>query len=270
MIPLGSAERLASVGSLAVRPTAYLGRNGGGPFATSNEPISGLSFAISGRKERPLFHRTTNVYGFLDLPGGPVRVEVTDPEGRYLPRALLVDVPDRLPLAAALSRGASALPAVTAPPFVAAPLRPSPRARSREPRAAIFGRVTTPAGVPCPFAWVSATTAQGAYVTYADERGEYLAPLPFLRAVVSVADPHLPGDGDDDLEFTSTFDVTVRAYRRVTPPPQARPLEGFLDEIDTVSPMDPAFAAVYGVGSLFETTLAVKLETHVRLDLLPA
>lgn len=270
MIPLDSADRRASVGSLAVRPTAYLGHDGGGPFAVSNEPIPGLSVAISGRKTRPLFHRTTNVYGFLDLPGGPVRVEVTDPEGRYLPRALLVDVPDRLPLADALSRGASTLPVVAAPPFVSAPLRPSARARSREPRAAIFGRVTTPAGAACPFAWVRAITAQGAYVTYSDERGEYLAPLPFLRAVVSVADPHLPGDGDDELDITTTFDVTVQAYRRVAPPPEGRPLDGFLDEIDVVSPSDPAFAAVYGVGSLFETTTSVKLETHVRLDLLPA
>ena len=211
MILLGNEDRRVSVGSLAVRPTVYMGRDGGGPFPAPSDAISGLSVTLTGRKQRPTFHPITNVYGFIDLPGGPARVEVSDPEGRYLPAALAVNLPDRAPLAAALSRGASVLPAVADPPFVPVPLRPSVRARSREVRAAFFGRVTTPAGAPCPFAWVRATTAQGVYITYADERGEYIAPLPFLRPVVAIVDPHGPGDGDDDLDLTTTFNVTVRA-----------------------------------------------------------
>jgi hypothetical protein len=270
MILTGSEDRLVTLGSLAVRPTIYSGRNGGGPFPVSSEPIPGLTVRIPKRKQAPIFHTTTNVYGFLDLAGGPTRVEITDPENRYLPRAISVNVPDRRPLGEALARGATVLPAVLPPPFVEVPLRPSPHVRLRELRAAVFGRVTTPAGVPCPFAWVRATTTKGVHVTYADERGEYFAPLPFLRPIVTILDPHETGDGDDDLALTVDFSVTVRAYRRRTPPPAGSPLEGFLLEIDTAVPGDAAFDAVYVPASLYETTTSVKLETHVRLDLQPA
>lgn len=270
MILTGSEDRRVTVGSFAVRPTAYQGRQPSGPFAVPSEPVTGLVVRAQGARQTPSFHPSTHVYGFVDLPGGSTRVEITDPEDRYLPRALVVDVPDRSPLAQALARGAVSLPAVLPPPFVEAPLRPSPRARSRELRAAVFGRVTTPAGEPCPFAWVRATTTIGTYVTYADERGDYLAPLPFLRPIVAIVNAHDPGDGDDELALTTEFTVTMRAYRRISPPPAGSPLEGFLTEIDTASPGDAAFDAVYLVASLYEAGTSVKLETHVRLDLQPA
>lgn len=271
MSAMAAADRRPALGSLALRPVAYRGRNGVGPLAVSAEPIRGLSIRLVGSRAAPLFHASTNVYGFVDLRPDTYRAEVSDPEGRFLPRALRVDVPDRRPLAEALALGATSLPTVPAVPFLTVPLRPSPHARAAEPRAALHGVVRTPAGAPLPLAWIRVSTAQGSCVTYSDARGEYLAPLPFLRPVVALLDSgaDLSSDGDDVLGITDTFNVTARAHRLLAPVPAASPLDAFPEGFDDLEPGQPAFAAVYDTTSFFETTIAVRVETHVRLDLLP-
>ena len=62
-------DRLAVVGSLAVRPVVHRGANGI-PFPVSSEPIFGLSVFAGPRRTKSVFHSSTNIHGFLDLPTG--------------------------------------------------------------------------------------------------------------------------------------------------------------------------------------------------------
>jgi hypothetical protein len=266
------ADRLVTLGSLAVRPVLHRGANGA-VFPTSNEPIYGLSVRILGSRARALFHPSTNVHGFVDLPPGPdpVLVGVTDPENRFLPRTLRVTVPDQTSLREALALGAQAPPATASPPFVTAHLRPSPSGPARASYTSVYGVAREADGRPIAWAWVRVSTPQGRYVTYTDLRGEYLAILPFLRPVVTVVDEgDLEGDSDDLTEVQSTFSADVSAHRLLAPiPASGDPLTAFPPTFDDLAPEIPGFEEVYEESAFFLTTVPIKVETHHRLDLLP-
>jgi hypothetical protein len=263
------ADRLVTIGSLAVRPVVYRGANGT-PFPTSNEPIHGLSVRGVGSKAKSIFHASTNVYGFLDLPAGPMVVSVTDPEKRYLPRTLKVTAPDQSALADALALGAKIPPAVSAPPFVPVFLRPSPESPTRNACTSLFGAARENDGRPIVLAWIRVSTPQGSYTTYTDLRGEYVAILPFLRPVVTIVDPGASeGEGDDVNDIQDTFDAAVTAHRILAPIPAGLdPLAVFPTDFDDLVPGIAAFAAVYETAPFFQTTVPIKVEAHFRLDLL--
>ena len=99
-----SPDRITAVGVLAMRPRRYL--SDGVPLGLT--PIPGLMVRVPDREETPVWHQSTGLYGFLRLGPGIVRVEVSDPAGRYLPQALTAAVPDRQSVRVALESGRSA------------------------------------------------------------------------------------------------------------------------------------------------------------------
>jgi len=102
-------DRIAAVGVLALRPRRYF--SDGVPLGRT--PIPGLMVRVPAREETPTWHQSTGLYGFLRLPPGTARVEVSDPAGRYLPQALTVAVPDRQSVRVALEAGE--VPSANAP-----------------------------------------------------------------------------------------------------------------------------------------------------------
>ncbi len=91
---------LAAVGVLGVRPLRYLVDG----VAPGPQPLAGLSVRVRGEAERPLWHPSTGLYGFLRLPPGPVTIEITDPARRFLPQVVTATLPDRLPVRRALEQ----------------------------------------------------------------------------------------------------------------------------------------------------------------------
>jgi hypothetical protein len=96
-----SPDRIAAVGVLAIRPRRYLSDG----VALGLTPIPGLRVRVPDREETPIWHQSTGLYGFLRLPPGTARVEVSDPAGRYLPQALTAAVTNRQSVRAALEAG---------------------------------------------------------------------------------------------------------------------------------------------------------------------
>lgn len=272
-----SPDRLVAIGSLAVRPALYRGANGS-VFPVSAQPIHGLTVALaqglSGSRSRPrkaLFHPSTNLHGFVDLPPGPKLIAVTDPENRFLPRTLAATVPDFTALAEALAQGAKTPPAASPPALVTALLRPSPSGPLRDSFASFHGVAREPDGTPIAWAWIQVSTPQGSYTTYSDGRGEYLAILPFLHPIVTVVldvgDPET--DGDDVNDVADTFNADVRAHRLLASvPPSGDPLAVLPPDFDELVPGAPAFDSVYETTAFFHATVPIRVEARQRLDLL--
>ncbi|WP_437656644.1 hypothetical protein [Sorangium sp. So ce1182] len=250
---LQPSERLVALGSLAVRPVAYGGENGAGPLPPPSEPIDGLLVSAAEARRPALLRATTNVYGFVDLAPGLQRVLVVDPRGRFLPRAIAVDVPDRRPLADALARGAATLPAVADPPLALAWLRPAP---GKQRSSGVHGVVRGPSGAPLALAWIRVDTPEGRFVTYSDHRGEYVAPLPFVRR---------PAADDADVQ------INVRVHRLLAEvPASADALEVFPASFDGLAPEIAGFDAVYEQAALVNKAVQFEVGKPVRLDLQPA
>lgn len=109
-----SPDRISAVGVLAVRIRRYL-TTGADPSLAA---LPGLRVRVAGQAERPLWHESTGLYGFLNIPPGDARIEIDDPAGRYQPQAISALVPDRSALRAALE-------AAETPPVVPPPAYPS-------------------------------------------------------------------------------------------------------------------------------------------------
>jgi len=130
-----SPERIAAVGVLALRIRRYLSE--GAPPGLA--PIAGLRVKAAGHPERPGWHDSTGLYGFLRLPPGDTRIEVDDPAGRFQAQALSVDVPDRSAVREALEAGTP--PAGPAPRFLEVALRPTPTMALPPATTALWGVV---------------------------------------------------------------------------------------------------------------------------------
>jgi len=257
-----SSDRFPVLGSVALRPVRYGGTKGGIPFPLPTEPIAGLVCRSAASPQVALFHLTTNCYGLLDLAPGPHRLLVSDPRGRYLPRATAATLPDREPLRQALARGASSPPIVPPPPLLTVPLRPVPGSPLRGAETAFWGRVLGGDGRPLPLAWIRVTTAQGVYITHSDMAGDYLAPLPFLA-------PQLPGGDDDDVPVVE-FPATVRVHAlKASPAPGSAPLDVLPADFDALVPGTPDFEAVYAAVPVTEADHDITVGTQPRLDLQP-
>ncbi len=251
--PSASPDRRVSLGSLALRPILYRGASSAGPLASPERPIEGLVVRATTSRRPPIFHLSTNLYGFLDLAPATYRIHLTDPAAAYLPRAYSIFVPDRRQLGVALAAGTPP-PAVPQPPLGAVPMRPALLAPISA-HTALWGVVATPSPgrAPLPFAWIRATTAQGAYVTYSDLRGQYLIPL-------------------DTISGVGTFPVQVDAYALVLPPASgaAEPLSAFPaspTDFDDLIPGSADFIAVYGTSTIYSQSKNITIGTQVRLDL---
>lgn len=226
-------DRIAIAAVLGVRALRYTGE--GRPLA--GPPIERLSIAAIGSPERPSYHDSTGLYGFLKLPAGARRIEITDPARRVLPWAITATVPDRSAIRAALQAGV-APPSLPAPLLLDVALRPAPGAPLPPGLTAIWGMVREMAsGSPVPLARIACATVGGSVVTYTQRDGGFVLVLP-LEKPASLASPPV-------LEFPRALTLHV-------PKP---PLAGVLAvasfvgalpaDLDTLDPDDPAgpFAA---------------------------
>jgi len=182
-----SPDRIAAVGVLAVKALRYLTDNAD-PGLT---PIPGLRVRVAGHPERPLWHETTGLYGFLNLPPGEARIEIDDPTGRYQPQAIVATVPDRADLKAALEAGETP-PAAPTPAYPQLALRPEPTLPLPPGTSALWG-VLKDAGRPVPGALLRlATVRSGAadsVTALSGPDGSYLLVLPFEVIDRSVTPP---------------------------------------------------------------------------------
>ena len=116
-----SPERIVAVGVLALRIRRYQSESA--PLGLASIP--GLRVTVRGHAERPLWHESTGLYGFLRLPPDELRVEVADPAGRFQAQAVLAQVPDRGAVQEALEAGAVPAPGSAKPLILDIALRPA-------------------------------------------------------------------------------------------------------------------------------------------------
>lgn len=182
-----SPDRVAAVGVLAVKVRTYLTDNTD-PGLT---PIPGLRVRVTGQDAQPLWHQSTGLYGFLDIPAGETRVEIDDPASRYQPQAITAIVPDRVSLKDALEDGKTP-PAVPAPAYPEVSLRPGPAMALPPGTSAVWG-VLKDAGRPVPGALLSIATVHNgtadSVTALSGPDGSYVLVLPFEVIDRSVTPP---------------------------------------------------------------------------------
>ncbi len=174
-----AAERIPLLGRLAIRAL----RHAGDDRPPALPPIEGLIVRVRGQQERPSWHASTGVYGFVRTPPGPAEIVISDPSRRTLPWAVSATVPDRTAVADAIIAGTPppAIPAL----ILTVPLRPT--AEGALPAgASVWGIAREQDGSIAPLARVSVETVFGAddgrVTTWADDRAAFLLPLPGERA----------------------------------------------------------------------------------------
>ncbi len=172
-----SPERIVAVGVLALRIRRYQSESAPPGLAS----IPGLRVTVRGHAERPLWHESTGLYGFLRLPPDELRVEVADPAGRFQAQAVLAQVPDRGAVQEALEAGAVPAPGSAKPLILDIALRPAIGMALPPGTSAVWGVVTN-GGRPVAGALLTlATVFQGAADSIAGMSGpdgSYLLVLP--------------------------------------------------------------------------------------------
>lgn len=171
-----SPDRITAVGVLAVRARRYLSEG----RAPALESIPGLRLRVAGHQERPLWHASTGLYGFLGVPPGEARIEIEDPAGRWQAQAISAVVPDRSALRRALEDGSAPL-AVPTPAYPTAALRPAPAMALAPGLSALWG-VVRDGGHPVAGALLEIDTARSGLAdrvsTLSGADGSYLLVLP--------------------------------------------------------------------------------------------
>lgn len=237
-------DRSVDVGSAALRVAAYRAEG-----EATVAPVEGLRVVDVARGDRALWHASTGVYGFVNLPAGVRRVRVGDPSRRWLDRDVDVAVPDREALRAALLAGAPP-PADGGPAWVDVPMYPTIELSIPSSETVVWG-VVTRGGAPVAGAlvrvdhappsgtaraWRGATDAQGVFVVW-------------LRGFV-LDDPEAP-----------LVAHQLRAWGPLGAPPEALP-----PDFDSLDPALPAFAARFGVPGAAAAPL-LPPGTRARVDL---
>lgn len=195
---LARSERRAALAVLGVRALEYAGEDPTAPLL----PVRGLDCWESGPRaagkpaKRTLrtatWHRGSEIYGFANLSAGRRRIELTDPQRRFLPAAIVVDVPAWEPRLRALETGDEP-PAAAVPIYRTVLLRPTVERGAPNGNTVLWGLVADRNG-PSPWARVEITTLDDTllYRTYADRSGVYTA---WLRR--PPVDPPAGGPADE-------------------------------------------------------------------------
>ena len=68
-------DRIVATAMLGLRPLRYVSEG----VAAVGPAIEGLRVVAVGAAEIPVFHQSTGLYGFLHLPPGDRRIEISDP-----------------------------------------------------------------------------------------------------------------------------------------------------------------------------------------------
>jgi hypothetical protein len=180
-----AAERRVVVGLLGIRALRYVGQS----VPPIPPAIEGLQVVAVGAAEVPTFHAETGLYGFVRLPPGPSRIELSDATGRFQPYAVTAVVPDRGPIGRALETG-GAPPLLPGPLLVDVALRLMPAAATSPGMTTVWGVVReASSGTPVPLARIACTTVGGgSVVAYAGRDGGYLLAFPAERPA-SLATP---------------------------------------------------------------------------------
>lgn len=254
-----ASERTVALGVLAVQARQYVSKD------VAGQAVPGLSVWSIESEERPLYHPSTGVYGFLGLKQGTHRIHIVDPLGRYLPQAQEVEVPDREAARKRLLRGVesadrlpdTAYPIVLVRPGIGYPLLGGDTA--------VWGSVRRPSGQPVPFARIRIRTkyrnVDTDLVTYTDLNGVYLARLAGERPEFNLPEPGdlppdpgpgpletPPADTDDadDTELIVEFEREITVHRLKNEPQirsgsgdPLRTLPADFDKLDPDAPNGP-------------------------------
>jgi len=196
-----SPDRSVSLGALGLQTARYTGEGDAtGAGAQVVMGIPDLSITVRDQDERPLYHASNGIYGFLRLPhaANPQRLEIHDAAGRYLPKVLEHDVPDRDDERARLEQGQPIGGPAVDTIIKRLLMRPALSVPLEGAVTALWGRVVGSDGLPIPLARLRiATRVNGddtAFIAFSNLHGDYFAPLCGERA-----DYDLPeDDGDDD------------------------------------------------------------------------
>ncbi|MEW8276596.1 MAG: hypothetical protein AB2719_00310 [Candidatus Thiodiazotropha sp.] len=235
-------DRIAIAGVLAVRCLRYVNETPVAPLKT----LPNLHVRSTRCEERPVFHQSTGLYGFLQLQPGNHRVVINDPEQRYLSRAIEVEVPDRSGVRAILEKGGVPAPGSAAPLFTDAAMRPSVNYPLLPGESAIWGQVSDNSGRPLAFCRLQLATRYDDFdtsvVSYSDSSGSYLLRLSGERAsFVEPVDTDADGVTDTSGELTTTFDRELRVHAlKQNPLGLENPIDAFPVDFDSLDPDDPA------------------------------
>lgn len=243
-----SPDRIAIAAVLGVRALRYTGES----RPPAGPPIERLTVTAVGSAERPSWHDSTGLYGFLRLPPGARRIEISDPARRVLPWAITATVPDRSAIVAALQAGVTP-PSASPPLLLDVALRPAPGAPLPPGLTAIWGIVReASSSAPVPLARIAcATVGGGSVVTYSQRDGGFVIVLP-LEKPSSLAHPPV-------------FDFPRALTLHAPKPPLATALTGVnfvaalpadLDTLDPNAPASPFAARQYRLRKSDGTLLA--------------
>ncbi len=146
-------------------------------------PVAGLVMkAIGIIGARTAWDAASGQMRFTDLPPGPRRILVTDPDRRYLPAAVMVEVPDRYPQRP--TAGGPPIPVPSHPVRRTILLRPAPARAIPTGMTAVIGTLRDAAGRGIALARLAASTDAGLMrvVTWTDEAGGFALVLPDSEA----------------------------------------------------------------------------------------
>lgn len=146
-------------------------------------PVAGLSIkAIGIIGARPEWDPASGQMRFADLPPGPRRIVVTDPERRFQPAAIMVEVPDRYPTRP--TAGGAPIPVQPHPVRRTVLLRPAPGRSIPAGSTAVIGTLRDEAGRGIALGRLAAATDAGLMriVTWTDEAGGFVLLLPDSEA----------------------------------------------------------------------------------------
>jgi hypothetical protein len=169
---------------LGIRALAY--RAEGQPGALP--PVAGLAMKAAGIiGARPAWDAASGQMRFHDLPPGPRRILVTDPERRFLPAAVMVEVPDRYPPRP--TAGGPPVPVPSHPVRRTVLLRPAPGRAIPTGMTAVIGTLRDATGRGIALARLAASTDAGLMrvVTWTDEAGGFALLLPDSEAGIPPA-----------------------------------------------------------------------------------
>jgi hypothetical protein len=248
------ADVRVRLGMLAVYPTRYMeeGVDAGGPS------VEGLVVRSHTTGHRALFHPSTGVYGFVDLPPGAHRIDLVDPARRWLDRTLHVTVSARGTLREDLQAGLRPLvvPAVTS---AEVPMRPAVESVDYAGATVLRGWVCDDGGRPVALALVRVELDLSAEVppvlrrwsTWTDVQGNFVFVMRDLeRIVFEPVDESPPEDPEDEpipdvapaetLPPRPSVSLVVSVWRPSATVSRDDPLEALPVDIDDVaSELDP-------------------------------
>jgi hypothetical protein len=229
-------DRNAAAGVLGIRPLYYVGE----AMAPRPPAIEGLRVTAVGAAEVPTFHAETGLYGFVRLPAGARRIEISDAAQRFMPCAVIALVPDRAPIRRVLESGGTP-PVLPSPLLIDVALRPAPAAPMSPGMTGVWGVVREISGAPVPLARVACATAGGGtVVAYAGRDGGYVLALPAERPASLATPPQFVFPRALTLHSPTAALASALATIAF---PSAVPAD--LDSIDPSAPGPPFTARTY-------------------------